>query len=125
MVHSYSDWALREVPSLIAIHRHGTHDAFSETGEKSPPGNGKLSGGAWHRFLLQTHFLLQCSVQFTYECCDVLHKQELREEKCTGSEGQGKKKKGMTETGGGDRHPEARLPLSYSVLSPLTHTPRV
>lgn len=79
VVHSYSHWALREVPSLIAIHRHGTHDAFSETGERSPPGNGKLSGGAWHRFLLQTHSLLQCSMEFTYECSGALYKQELRE----------------------------------------------
>lgn len=62
-------------------------------GERSPPGSRKCKGGAWHRFLLQTPSLLQCSVQFTYECCGVLHMQELREQKGTGSEGQGKGKK--------------------------------
>lgn len=84
MVHSYSARALREVPSVTAIHRHAT---------STPSGNRQLSWQSWHRFLLQTHSFLKCSMQFIYECCGVLHKQELWEEKCTGSEGQEKNKK--------------------------------
>lgn len=44
-------------------------------------------GGGW---LFQTYSPLQLSVQFTYECCGVLPEQELREQKCAGSEGKGK-----------------------------------
>jgi len=33
------------------------------------------------------------SVQFAYECCGILHKQELREQKGAGSERKGKGKK--------------------------------
>ena len=66
---------------------------LSQTGRGAQGGVENATGGRWHVFLLQTHSPLQHLVQFTYECCGVLHKQELREQKGAGSEGKGKGKK--------------------------------
>lgn len=66
---------------------------FPEVGREAHQGVENATGGGWHVFLLQTHSPLQLWAQFTYECCGVLHKQELREQKGAESEGKGKGKK--------------------------------
>lgn len=104
---------------------HPTHmlslPPFPETGREAHREMENATGGGWHLFLLQTHSPLQRLVQFTYECCGVLHKQELREQKGAESERKGKGKKDKTGTGGGDRHPEARLQLRVIQRCPCCH----